>query len=324
MKNGFFLGKRVWVVAFAALLLSAGAGIPAAASTAAEIEMLLETQALTYAQVSRFVLDAADQGAFADPAQAFAFVQERNWLPRRASAEAPATLNGVALLLVQSFDLGGGLMFSLTRSAHFAYRELEHIGVIHGRRGQNQQVSGDILLYMTGRILGHLEAEQDRLALAGTRRERRAAARLEAQRLALAAQIYAHLEEQEIEDVFVDITEEGITIRLSDIQFLADSAEIPASEQEKLDEIAEILRGIPGRPSLRITGHTALAGTPAGRLLVSAERAQAVADYMVLLGVRAPGEIQTAGYGSERPIASNATTEGMALNRRVEIMILEN
>jgi len=131
------------------------------------------------------------------------------------------------------------------------------------------------------------------------------------------------LEEQEIEDVFVDITEVGVTIRVSDIQFLADSAEIPDSERVKLDEIAEILRAIPGRP-IRITGHTALAGTPEGRLLVSAERAQAVADHMIALGVRAPGEIETAGYGSERPIASNATAEGMALNRRVEITILEN
>jgi len=318
---------RVFWVAF---FLCAGALFQAAGSTAAEIEMLLEAQVVTYAQASRFVLDAAGQEAFANPDQAFAFARERNWLPRRATSEAPATLGGVSLLLMQSFELQGGLLFSITRSAHFAYRELEYIGVIHGRAVQSQQVSGNTLLYITGRVLGHLEEQEalvarrlQRRALAAARNQQVIAARLEAERLALAAQIHAHLGEQQIEDVYVGITEAGVTIRLSDIQFLADSAEIPLAEQLKLDEIAEILRGIPGR-TIRITGHTALAGTPEGRLLVSAERAQAVADYMVQLGVRAPGEILTAGYGSQMPIASNATAAGMALNRRVEITILEH
>ncbi|MCL2193083.1 MAG: OmpA family protein, partial [Treponema sp.] len=61
-----------------------------------------------------------------------------------------------------------------------------------------------------------------------------------------------------------------------------------------------------------------------GQLIVSTERAQAVADHLVYLGVREAHEISIAGYGADRPVADNDTQEGMAANRRVEIIILGN
>jgi outer membrane protein OmpA-like peptidoglycan-associated protein len=42
------------------------------------------------------------------------------------------------------------------------------------------------------------------------------------------------------------------------------------------------------------------------------------------MGARKANEIVVVGYGSDRPIASNSTPEGMALNRRVEITLLED
>jgi outer membrane protein OmpA-like peptidoglycan-associated protein len=57
---------------------------------------------------------------------------------------------------------------------------------------------------------------------------------------------------------------------------------------------------------------------------MSLERAQAVAAYLVSLGVRKESEITAVGYGAGQPIADNNTADGVADNRRVEITILEN
>jgi outer membrane protein OmpA-like peptidoglycan-associated protein len=86
--------------------------------------------------------------------------------------------------------------------------------------------------------------------------------------------------------------------------------------------IAVILTKYPSR-NILIGGHTALAGTGEGRLQVSTQRAQAVADFLVYLDSRGPDEITVQGYGAERPLADNSTAEGQALNRRVEITILD-
>ncbi|COX62368.1 outer membrane protein OmpA [Mycobacterium tuberculosis] len=53
---------------------------------------------------------------------------------------------------------------------------------------------------------------------------------------------------------------------------------------------------------------------------MSAQRAKIVADYLVARGV-AGDHIATVGLGSVNPIASNATPEGRAKNRRVEIVV---
>ena len=138
-------------------VLFAGSASVAAQSAASEMEALLDSQAVTYAQASRFILEAADVATFYDPAEAFHFAIEQNWLPRNASPEAQARLDSISLLLMQSFGLRGGILFTLTGSAHFAYREMEYMGFIHGRISPRQMVSGDTLLYLTGRVLAHLE-----------------------------------------------------------------------------------------------------------------------------------------------------------------------
>jgi outer membrane protein OmpA-like peptidoglycan-associated protein len=119
------------------------------------------------------------------------------------------------------------------------------------------------------------------------------------------------------------VTDEGVMLRLSDILFLPDSARLAESEKAKLREIANIIKALPGR-RVQVAGHTAMAGTPERRLAFSRERAQAVASYLVSLKARRRSAIAVTGYGGERPIADNTTAAGMAANRRVEIIILEN
>lgn len=126
-------------------------------------------------------------------------------------------------------------------------------------------------------------------------------------------------------EVHVFPTERGITLQMGEnvIRFPPDSAQLLSSEEEKLRRIAEVLRQYPDR-DLLIEGHTALAGTEEGRQRLSEERARAVGDFLLRLGVRRPEQLLYRGWGATRPIAPNTTEEGRAMNRRVEITILEN
>jgi outer membrane protein OmpA-like peptidoglycan-associated protein len=279
----------------------------AAQSTAQEIETLLGTNAVTYAQAARFALEASDTLAVSDHNEAFRYAAEREWLPVNVSANDTARLDGISLLLMHSFNIGGGILYSLTNSPHYAYRELIYKDVIRGRADPAMNVSGELFLFLTGRIL----SQRDDEAAATARREE------------LVARINALLRGQNIADTVAEATDEGIMIRLSNVQFQPDSTELMASERPKLVEIANILKNFPGK-KIQVAGHTAAAGTVEGQRTVSLERARVIADYLVSLGACKAEDIIAVGFGAERPIASNNTAEGMAQNRRVEITILEN
>ncbi len=125
-----------------------------------------------------------------------------------------------------------------------------------------------------------------------------------------------------LDDVNVKQGEKGLTLSLENIKFKADSPELLESEKQKLNEIAKILEQWPNNDIL-VEGHTALAGTARVRQKLSEERAQAVADYLIGLGVRDSYHIFTKGYGASKPIADNSTERGKAKNRRVEITIMD-
>lgn len=307
--------KRFWFT-LVCIFLAVAAFLPA--QTASEIEELLGKEAVNYGEAARFVLKAADliapldlQGA-SGAEDAFRVAAEKQWLPGSASASGTARLDGICLLIMRSFDMSGGLMYTLFRNSHYAYRELTYNGIVQGNSDPAMEVSGDTLLFLIGRMLSiREENEAAREEAAGT-----------VEQQAMLVEINAMLSARGIADSSARITEEGVTISLSNIQFTADSSELPESEKQKLMEIAQILEDIPHRYIL-VTGHTALAGNERDRLLISQDRAQAVADYLISLGVRKPDEVYSQGLGAGRPIADNSTPQGMAINRRVEITILE-
>ncbi|MDC7127054.1 MAG: OmpA family protein [Spirochaetales bacterium] len=126
-----------------------------------------------------------------------------------------------------------------------------------------------------------------------------------------------------IKDTGVSVSDEGVKITLSNIQFKPESFELTNTESKKLDQIAEILSQYPDRDIL-VKGHTALAGTEEGRMKLSSERAASVADYLLSKGIRRSEQIIVKGVGAKEPVADNSTAEGKKANRRVEIIILEN
>jgi len=124
-------------------------------------------------------------------------------------------------------------------------------------------------------------------------------------------------------NVSVQKSDKGVTISIENIQFEPDSAVLLPAELDKLGRIAQILKQYPDRDIL-VAGHTAQAGYAAGRQKLSEDRARAVVDRLIQLGARTPEQIRAIGYGDTMPIADNATEDGRARNRRVEITILEN
>ncbi|TVQ39614.1 MAG: OmpA family protein [Spirochaetaceae bacterium] len=136
-------------------------------------------------------------------------------------------------------------------------------------------------------------------------------------------EIAREIDELGIQDTTVAEDERGVTLSLENIQFPPDSVELVASEREKLRRIALILNRYPERDIL-ITGHTALAGSEAGRQLLSERRAAAVGEFLLAMGVRERDRMMFRGVGATQPIADNRTEAGMRRNRRVEITILDN
>jgi OmpA-OmpF porin, OOP family len=84
--------------------------------------------------------------------------------------------------------------------------------------------------------------------------------------------------------------------------------------------LAAIMKAYPA-VTVALEGHTDNAGDPAQNRQLSIDRANAVRDRLVQAGI-ASERIRTAGYGQEKPIASNDTPEGKARNRRTELVVL--
>lgn len=113
----------------------------------------------------------------------------------------------------------------------------------------------------------------------------------------------------------------GEPIKLAGVNFLTDSYELNDKARDVLDRIAAIINQQPGL-RLEVAGHTDAEGDPAYNQWLSLQRAEAVMDYLVEQGMN-PRHIGATGYGGQRPIADNSTSEGQQVNRRVELRRLQ-
>ena len=129
------------------------------------------------------------------------------------------------------------------------------------------------------------------------------------------------IKDMNMENGSVVKSEMGLTVSVENIQGKPDAAELLDSEKEKIKKISKILESYSN--DLLITGHTAKAGTPESCQILSEERAESVAQYLIDIKVRDKYHIFTQGFGARVPIASNAIEAGRAKNRRVEITILD-
>ena len=115
----------------------------------------------------------------------------------------------------------------------------------------------------------------------------------------------------------------------NDVLFDAGQADLKADGKKAVAEVAATLRGVTGR-RFQVAGHTDSEPlTPATKKLyptnweLSVARAIAVVKLLTQEGVD-PGGLSAAGYGPYDPVASNASPDGQAKNRRIEISLVPN
>lgn len=115
----------------------------------------------------------------------------------------------------------------------------------------------------------------------------------------------------------------GVVVTFSDSSlFASGSADIKPDTLEVLAGIADTLKNSPGR--IIIEGHTDNVPLSSGKYSsnweLSTARAASVLNFFIAKGVD-PNRFSIAGYGEYRPVADNATDDGRAKNRRVEMVI---
>lgn len=105
------------------------------------------------------------------------------------------------------------------------------------------------------------------------------------------------------------------------ILFATGSAAIDPSSATVLSQIGQMLQQHADL-RLEIDGHTDSVGSAASNLTLSDQRAAAVKQYLVSTFQIDPSRLASKGFGATRPVASNATDDGRAQNRRVELVKL--
>jgi outer membrane protein OmpA-like peptidoglycan-associated protein len=128
---------------------------------------------------------------------------------------------------------------------------------------------------------------------------------------------------QQLEGTGVSVTRIGDNITLNmpgNVTFGFDSGDISADFYPVLNSVDRVLKEF-DKTFVEVAGHTDSTGSAQYNQGLSERRAQSVAAYLESRQVR-PERLITVGAGEDHPVANNATSDGQALNRRVEITIV--
>ncbi len=179
---------------------------------------------------------------------------------------------------------------------HYAYlsRRYSQIAREHGAQRQ------------TAERLARLEKERERLQLA-----------LSEARL-LNAERQGEWLEKELLGQATTETSRGLVMTLGDVLFDSGQSELRPAATRTVLQVAKFLR-LNQRRVVRVEGYTDSRGDAQLNLELSLGRARLVRDMLVDFGVDGK-RIQVAGYGEAYPVAENASNQGRARNRRVEIV----
>lgn len=120
----------------------------------------------------------------------------------------------------------------------------------------------------------------------------------------------------------VQVMRVGKDIRLimpGDITFENNRSDIRSGFYNTLNSVAIVLAKF-NKSTVKVAGYASITGEAMHNQELSESRAHAVASYLIAQGVDA-NRVMAIGYGARYPVANNATSEGQACNRRVEITI---
>ncbi len=111
------------------------------------------------------------------------------------------------------------------------------------------------------------------------------------------------------------------TVAAAPLTFPEEQAYLLRKAKKTLARLADMVRGNCSGARMEISGYTDGTGLKDKNLALSQDRADAVKNYLVDLGLSA-GDLTAIGFGSDRPLASDRTAAGRAKNRRIEFRVV--
>lgn len=121
------------------------------------------------------------------------------------------------------------------------------------------------------------------------------------------------------QDLQAKQTERGTLVTFGDVLFDLNKAELKPDGMRDVQKLADFLNQNPERMVV-VEGYTDSTGSDPYNQALSERRAESVRRALTRAGVDMQ-RIQAVGYGKAYPVASNASTSGRAMNRRVEVTI---
>lgn len=103
-----------------------------------------------------------------------------------------------------------------------------------------------------------------------------------------------------------------------EVNFATDQAVLLPTSKPQIEQVVALLRQDPAL-RLAVNGHTDNTGSADHNLRLSQARARTVVDTLIAAGI-AGERLESAGFGDSQPVADNASEEGKAKNRRVELV----
>ena len=124
-----------------------------------------------------------------------------------------------------------------------------------------------------------------------------------------------------VKEVIKKEIQQKVSLSAKYILFIPSSSELTRDSYKALDDVVQVLQSN-GHLKMVIEGHNDSTGSDELNAKLSQARADAVKNYLINKGISAE-RLQSAGYGSSRPLTSNETAEGRRINRRVELKLVQ-
>lgn len=122
-------------------------------------------------------------------------------------------------------------------------------------------------------------------------------------------------------NIYLINLKDGASIRMNCIFFEFAKANLLSSSKNELNRIVDLLNAQQNM-IIELQGHTDSIGSNQSNMVLSAQRANAVRNYLIQQNI-SPKRLSTKAFGRSKPVSTNKTDEGRQLNRRVELKIIQ-